>query len=675
MPKTKISLLAAILTATSTAILFTCEKIPDYCGTGEIYDPSCEFCFGSRAYPRCSGGAEYNPLTGGCDKNNVVGTRCSDGSVVPSGTPCGGYMLALAAMPETGGQIKRADTTKHIYEAKEDVTLIASPDSGYAFAGWAGTQPYKKLAVGAAETGTFKMNSSNSKVTVVAMFKPTGKGKLITEAFPKDGGTVTRNPDKETYSDEMVTVTAAYKSGYTFIGWSGADTSQNATTTVFVDESKTLVAMFARVVHTLKANVNPSDGGAVYINGSALSSQKVGDEVGILAVENEGYRFKEWSGSAEFGDKRSISTTVKLSADATVTANFERGSGIGSGAPQAVTCTLTVKRDPSEGGTVSLNPDGRVYNMGMSVTVTAKPAGEYRFIGWSDGSKNISNDSDLTITMDKSKTLIAKFQARPKAGQFIIKIDPNNGTQTSETTTDTNGMLAILPSAPSRSGYTFDGWYTTLSTDGEKVTAGYKFAGDAVIYARWTEVSSGGGGTYESVTIGGKKWMKKNLNIETDDSWCYLNSADSCAKYGRLYTWSAAKAACQSIGRRLPTRKEWDDLSDLAGTGQKVVDNIIGSDTVYYWPGAGTKLKSTTGWNNNGNGTDDFGFSALPGGYRNDFPAGSFINAGIDGNWWTATEYGSGYAYIRGMYYGTDHVYGVSVDKSNGQSVRCVEGN
>jgi thiamine pyrophosphokinase len=43
---------------------------------------------------------------------------------------------------------------------------------------------------------------------------------------------------------------------------------------------------------------------------------------------------------------------------------------------------------------------------------------------------------------------------------------------------------------------------------------------------------AGGGGSYESVSIEGTKWMKKNLNIETADSWCYNNSADSCAIYG-----------------------------------------------------------------------------------------------------------------------------------------------
>jgi len=179
----------------------------------------------------------------------------------------------------------------------------------------------------------------------------------------------------------------------------------------------------------------------------------------------------------------------------------------------------------------------------------------------------------------------------------------------------------------------------------------------------------GGDGSSGTVSLGGLKWMTKNLDVETADSWCYNNSLDSCAKYGRLYTWSAAKAACQSVGMRLPTRKDWDDLSDLIATGQKV--NWNNDNKMYYWPGAGTKLKSTSGWYDNGNGTDDFQFSALPGGYR--LSDGDFTSAGNYGYWWTATEYSGGNAYSRYMSYRYDYVREYYYDLSYGFSARCVQ--
>jgi uncharacterized protein (TIGR02145 family) len=85
---------------------------------------------------------------------------------------------------------------------------------------------------------------------------------------------------------------------------------------------------------------------------------------------------------------------------------------------------------------------------------------------------------------------------------------------------------------------------------------------------------------------------------------------------------------------------------------------------------AGKKLKAKNGWEGNGNGTDDFGFSALPGGYR--VSDGSFDNAGSLGGWWTATESAASYAYRRGMDYNSDYVNEFNGIKSYGRSVRCV---
>ena len=126
-------------------------------------------------------------------------------------------------------------------------------------------------------------------------------------------------------------------------------------------------------------------------------------------------------------------------------------------------------------------------------------------------------------------------------------------------------------------------------------------------------------------------------------------------KFGRLYTWEAAKAACRSIGMRLPSREEWQALVDYAGG-----DNV-----------AGKKLKSTSGWRKDGNGTDDFGFSALPGGSR--YSGGGFSSAGGSGYWWTATEGGDDNAYHRSMGNDYGNVYEKYYDKDYGDSVRCVE--
>jgi uncharacterized protein (TIGR02145 family) len=158
---------------------------------------------------------------------------------------------------------------------------------------------------------------------------------------------------------------------------------------------------------------------------------------------------------------------------------------------------------------------------------------------------------------------------------------------------------------------------------------------------------------FKTVRIGNQIWMAENLNVKTADSRCYDNDESYCKKYGRLYTWDAARSACPA-GWHLPTRGEWKELARYAG-GDKI---------------AGKKLKAKNGWRRNGNGTDDFGFSALPGGQLD--AGDDFEDAGIDGEWWTATGFGSHYAYSRKMDDDDSRLEEDDDEKSNGLSVRCV---
>jgi len=159
------------------------------------------------------------------------------------------------------------------------------------------------------------------------------------------------------------------------------------------------------------------------------------------------------------------------------------------------------------------------------------------------------------------------------------------------------------------------------------------------------------GKKYLTVKIGDKTWMAENLNYKTSSSWCYDDDEFNCDKYGRLYDWNTAKSVCP-IGWHLPSRQEWVDLFNMAGSGGI----------------ACKRLKSSDGWDEGGNGTDDFGWSALPGGYRSS--GSSFRNIGTIGYWWTDTEYGNVYAYRQIM--GYDYVNENSDYKSSGHSVRCV---
>jgi uncharacterized protein (TIGR02145 family) len=163
--------------------------------------------------------------------------------------------------------------------------------------------------------------------------------------------------------------------------------------------------------------------------------------------------------------------------------------------------------------------------------------------------------------------------------------------------------------------------------------------------------------TCKQVKIGAQTWMAENLNIKTGKSWCYKDDESKCKEFGRLYDWETAKKVCPS-GWHLPTRAEWKNLVGYAG-GEDVASN---------------KLKAKSGWNDldngaSGNGADDFGFAALPGG---NFSGDDFSLAGKYGFWWTATRGAPGNAFFGGMHYYDGHASEDSNDRGAGRSVRCV---
>ena len=82
-------------------------------------------------------------------------------------------------------------------------------------------------------------------------------------------------------------------------------------------------------------------------------------------------------------------------------------------------------------------------------------------------------------------------------------------------------------------------------------------------------------------------------------------------------------------------------------------------------------MKSTSGWYSNGNGSDAYGFSALPGGYR--YSSGSFYYLGYYGYWWSSTGHSGTYAWYRSLYYNYDDVGRYNYYKTGGFSVRCLK--
>ncbi len=229
------------------------------------------------------------------------------------------------------------------------------------------------------------------------------------------------------------------------------------------------------------------------------------------------------------------------------------------------------------------------------------------------------------------------------------------------------------------------GDYATVMTVEPTITATYTF--------EFVSCIDFDDNNYAVVEIGTQLWMAENLKTThysegaaiplvedtyawkalsiTDKAYCYYNNnllGVAADTYGALYTWPAAtngetgggniQGACPE-GWHLPNDTEWTEL----------IENTSG----LVWE-AGGKLKSTclSLWEEpNLGATNEAGFSAIPGGYRN-FYDGLFYLLGETGGWWSSTEDDVSWAWSHHMWFDYTNVFHVTYGKPGGLSVRCV---
>jgi uncharacterized protein (TIGR02145 family) len=181
--------------------------------------------------------------------------------------------------------------------------------------------------------------------------------------------------------------------------------------------------------------------------------------------------------------------------------------------------------------------------------------------------------------------------------------------------------------------------------------------------------------------------MAENLNVgtridgvnnQTDngtiEKYCYNDDVTNCDVYGGLYQWDemmeyATNEVVQGIcpnGWHLPTDNEWKTMEMTLGMTQ-----IEADDTGHRGTDQGLQMKSTSGWNNNGNGTNTSGFNVLPGGDRH--RSGSFYNLSYYGFIWSSSEYSGLSSWYRLLLFDNGQVGRGTSYKADGFSVRCLK--
>ena len=203
--------------------------------------------------------------------------------------------------------------------------------------------------------------------------------------------------------------------------------------------------------------------------------------------------------------------------------------------------------------------------------------------------------------------------------------------------------------------------------------------GDSQVDDCISEIIDIDGNIYDVVIINNQYVMADNLKVThyrngeeiphiiSDSDWANINDNNSHGAYsyysnnetlqdmyGNLYNWytiSDGRGVCP-VGWHVPDNGEWT----------LIVNSLGGIDI------AGEKMKDDIYWN----GTNESGFSSLPGGRRSG-EYGSYSEMGEQGTYWSSTSAGGWLTTSWAQVTSGDHVYISNNDKSGGISIRCIQ--
>lgn len=267
---------------------------------------------------------------------------------------------------------------------------------------------------------------------------------------------------------------------------------------------------------------------------------------------------------------------------------------------------------------------------------------------------NVSSDGGKTIT--QRGFYWSQIDNTPDSGDNVVTVSGTTGSFNKSISGLAENTTYYYRSFATNSEGTSTGDVVSFKTKEEET-------GGTIAYGSFKD--SRDNITYKTVKIGDQTWMAENLAYKASSGcWVYDDKESNASYYGRLYNWEAAKSACPN-GWHLPSDDEWKKLEIEIGMSQTEVDAYKYRNT-----DKGIKLKAENGWSDGGNGTNNYGFSLLPGGLYAD--GTGYLFEGGQAYLWTSSENGK-YAWMRRLTASDNDIYRADYVKSYGFSIRCLK--
>jgi uncharacterized repeat protein (TIGR02543 family) len=449
------------------------------------------------------------------------------------------------------------------YDHGSSVELTATPAANWHFVGWSGD------ASGAANPLTVLVEAEKNLTATFA---------IDTHALAVatvGSGTVAKNPDQETYDHgASVELTATPAVGWHFVGWSGDATGSDNPLTVVMDADRNITATFE--INTYALDVTVVGSGAVAKDPDQPAYDH-GTSVELTATPAAGWHFVGWGGDAS-GATNPL--TVVVDAARNITATFAIN-----------TYALVVTTVGS--GAVAKNPDQLAYDHGTSVELTATPAANWHFVGWSDDATGATNP--LTVVMDSEKDITATFALDTHA-LAVTTVGSGTVAKNPDQAAYDHGAPVELTATPA-TGWHFTGWSGDASGSDNPVTV--VMDGDRSVTATF-EIN-----TYAlDVATVGSGGVTKNPDQALYDHGTSVELAATADPTWHFVGWSG-----DATGSANPLTVEMDAAKSITATfaldAYALDVTIVGSgavarnpDQAAYDHGSSVELTATpaTGW-------------------------------------------------------------------------------
>jgi Leucine-rich repeat (LRR) protein len=315
--------------------------------------------------------------------------------------------------------------------------------------------------------------------------------------------------------------------------------------------------------YNLTMAVTPSGSGIVTDLTNA-SPYVAGTNVSIKAVANSGYRFVNWTASADgLADTNAAQTTFTMPAqNATVTANFE--------AIATVKYSLTVSSD-TEGSVTTPGEGTFMYSAGTIVNIVASPNSGYQFTNWTGNVDTISNVNlaSTTITVNGNYSIKANFEQVPPV-RYSLTITSNGGGSVTlpgqGTFTYDAGTVVSMVATPA-GGYQFSGWTgdtATLSCACQSTTI--TMNGDYSIMANFSGIPV----TYYTLTVAvnGSSSISPSVGQHTYAAGTLVSITATPASCCSFANWSGNVGSIGNVSAASTTIRMSGDYSITANFAQ-----------------------------------------------------------------------------------------------------------